>query len=489
MDAKTATRLGQLARAVAGPQVGQVRDPGALVPGRVALPLGVSRSVPLWVSLERCVYVLGAARSGKGTLVVVPFILAAPGAVVTTSTRTDNLRLTAACRARMGPVEVFNLDGVGDLPHTVNWAPLEGCADPAVAQRRARTLVAATGMSGENAPWATTSASIVQALLHAAALEGRTIADVYTWSRSPAKADEAMRILETRGLGDAWHLTIAQVREEDPRMRANKWFGVDNAFAGLAVKSVRDRLVPTPAAAFDTSAFLARSGTCYMLARGADANSGAGAGTVGASTAGTVGGFYSLFLDHVTETARQLSQTSLGGRLDPPLTIVADELAHIDPWPAAVRMSAAGGGEGIQLVMVFQSRNQAAAAYGQHAEATMWDNATNVILGGGKSEDYLGALSRSLGEHEQTRTRTSFSSRDLFGRDTSVDAEWRPAVSVDELRRLPVGTALVIQDRTRPILTDLTPYWHGPHAPCTTASADWHAAHPGHVLTSRQVPA
>lgn len=454
-------------------------------PDQVALPLGSSRSVDLWVTLERPVYVLGAARSGKGTLIVVPFILAAPGSVVTTSTRTDNLRLTAACRAARGPVEVFNLDGVGDLPHTLAWSPLEGCTDPAVAQRRARTLVAATGMSGENAPWATTSGAIVQALLHAAALDGRTIADVYTWSRSPAKADEAMRILETRGLGDAWHLTIQQVREEDPRMRANKWFGVDNAFAGLAVKTVRDRLVPAPGRAFDTQAFLARSGTCYMIARGTDASSGAGGGTVGASTAGTVGGFYSLFLDHVTDTARRLSQAAPGGRLDPPLTIVADELAHIDPWPAAVRMSAAGGGEGVQLVTIFQSRDQAAAAYGEHAESTMWDNSTNIVLGGGKSEDYLGALSRTLGEVEHTRTRSSFSSRDLWSRDTSVDTEWRPAISTDELRRLPVGTALVVQDRIRPVLTDLVPYWHGPHAACVAACEAWHRAHPGHVLGAR----
>ncbi|GHS89269.1 conjugal transfer protein TraG [Actinomycetota bacterium] len=447
----------------------------------VSLPLGRSRAVGLHIPLERAVYVLGPARGGKGTLIVVPFILAAPGAVVTTSTRTDNLRLTAGCRARRGPVEAFNLDAVGGLPHTIDWDPLEGCADPAVAQRRARTLVSATGMSGENAPWATTSGGIVQALLHAAALDSRTIADVYTWSRSPAKADEAMRILETRGRGDAWHLTIAQVRTEDPRMRANKWFGVDNAFAGLAVKAVRDRLVPRPGAVFDTAAFLAASGTCYMVARGADV-------TEGSTTAGTVGGFYSLFLDHVTDTARRLSQAAPGGRLDPPLTIVADELANIDPWSAAPRMSAAGGGEGIQLVKVFQSRSQAAAAYGDKAEETMWDNSTNVILGGGKSEDYLGALSRTLGEVEHKRVRTSFSGRDPFTADTSVDGEWRPAVSVDELRRLPAGTALVVQDRIRPVLTDLVPYWQGPHAACVAASEEWHAAHPGQILTSRPDP-
>jgi type IV secretory pathway TraG/TraD family ATPase VirD4 len=114
----------------------------------------------------------------------------------------------------------------------------------------------------------------------------------------------------------------------------------------------------------------------------------------------------------------------------------------------------------------------------------MWDNSTNVILGGGKSEDYLGALSRVLGEYDMHRTRTSFSSRDLFGRDTSIDTEQRPAVTVDELRRLPVGTALVIQDRIRAVLADIPAYWHGPHATCTASSQAWHDAHPGQVLGS-----
>lgn len=457
---------------------------GAVRPGDVALPLGVSMGTRVWLSVERPVYVLGAARSGKGTCLVIPFILAAPGAVVTTSTRTDNLVATSACRAGLGPVEVFNLQQVGARQHTVRWSPLEGCQDPSIAQRRARTLVASTGMGGENAPWATSSGGIVQALLHAAALDGRTIGDVYAWSRSPDLAGEAMRILEVRGMGDAWHLTIDQVRREDPRMRSNKWFGVENSLSGLAVASVRDRLSirADDPRAFDTAAFLRQHGTVYMVARGSDVTESSG-------TAGTVGVFYSLFLDHVTDTARDLSQATAGGRLDPPLTIVADELANIDPWPAAPRMMSAGSGEGIQLIAIFQSRAQAAAAYGDKAEQTMWDNATNVILGGGKSEDYLGALSRSLGETEHTKTRTSISSKSLWDTDTTFDAEWRPALSTDELRRLPENSGLVIEGRVRPALVDLTPFSAGPHAACIAASKAWHDAHPGQVLTSVPVAA
>ena len=39
---------------------------------------------------------------------VIPFILDAPGAVVTTSTRPDNLAATMTARARRGPVGVFD---------------------------------------------------------------------------------------------------------------------------------------------------------------------------------------------------------------------------------------------------------------------------------------------------------------------------------------------------------------------------------------------
>ena len=47
---------------------------------------------------------LGPPRSGKGVHIVINAILDAPGAVITTSTRPDNLTAALDARAKVGPV-------------------------------------------------------------------------------------------------------------------------------------------------------------------------------------------------------------------------------------------------------------------------------------------------------------------------------------------------------------------------------------------------
>ena len=73
-------------------------------PADVGYHLGTSRGVGCWASVEDSMLLLGPPRSGKGRNVVIPMILDAPGAVVTTSTRPDNLAITLAerCIVRTG---------------------------------------------------------------------------------------------------------------------------------------------------------------------------------------------------------------------------------------------------------------------------------------------------------------------------------------------------------------------------------------------------
>ena len=64
-----------------------------------------------WVSAdpEHAVMVLGPPRSGKTSMVVIPALLAAPGAAVSTATKPDVLRSTWRARAQLG-------QGVGFRP-------------------------------------------------------------------------------------------------------------------------------------------------------------------------------------------------------------------------------------------------------------------------------------------------------------------------------------------------------------------------------------
>ena len=105
-----------------------------------------------WVSAdpEHAVLVLGPPRSGKTSAVVIPALLAYPGAVVSTSTKPEVLAATIAARASAGKVWLFDPTGE-HAPGTfgaraLSWSPVAAAAtwDEALHTARAMTLAAPT---------------------------------------------------------------------------------------------------------------------------------------------------------------------------------------------------------------------------------------------------------------------------------------------------------------------------------------------------------
>lgn len=435
----------------------------------VAWRLGQARTSFVWVLCEQGVYLVGPPRSGKGFGVLTAAIIEAPGAVVTTSTRTDNMEATIAARAEKGQVFLFDPERVSGRATTLRWSPINGCEDPVVAQRRAATLVGRTGLGeGENAPWAVAAAGIIQCLLHAAAIAGRTVHDLHAWSTSPARAREAVALLEHH-TPDGWGIHLESIQNEDPRMRSNKWFGVETAFKALDVAEVRAMfdVAPDDADAFDPEAFLTATATLYLVSRWRE----------GSQTGASVGGFFSVLLDDIAEAARRLSQRpEYQGRLDPPATFVLDEIANIHPWPSLPRAMSAGGGEGLQVVVAFQSRSQAREAYGDDVERSMWESAYKLLLGGGSDEADLAALSRLLGQEDKVQLSTSW--QGLAPGTHSTQHTSNDLISPHELRRLPEGVALLLAGRARPILVQLDPWPSRSWAHKVHASKAWHRDHP-----------
>ncbi|MGJ0223676.1 type IV secretory system conjugative DNA transfer family protein, partial [Streptococcus pyogenes] len=77
-------------------------------PDQVGLRVGYVRGRELWCSVEDSALLVGPPRMGKGLHVVIPWVLDAPGPVLTTSTRPDTLAVTMRARARRGPVAIFD---------------------------------------------------------------------------------------------------------------------------------------------------------------------------------------------------------------------------------------------------------------------------------------------------------------------------------------------------------------------------------------------
>ncbi|NKX94262.1 TraM recognition domain-containing protein [Sanguibacter hominis ATCC BAA-789] len=434
----------------------------------IAWQLGLSTGVEVWVSMEDAVLLLGPPRSGKGFTVLTSVIVEAPGAVVTTSSRGDNMEATIAARARKGPVYLFDPEKVTGRATSIRWSPVRGCEVGETAKKRAGVLVAGTGLgSGQNQEWAGKAADVLQCLLHAAAVGGVSLAELHTWTKSPTAARRALAILDTKSnLG--WGPMLRTVLDMEQKARDNQWFGVQSALSALDVPDVRRVFEVGPGEAmFDPEAFLAQAGTLYLTAELRQS----------ISAPGGVGVFFSMLLDDIAAAAHRVAMRSPGGRLDPPCTFVLDEIANIHPWQGLPQAMAAGSGEGLQVVAVFQSRNQAREGWGTNGEGTIWESATRkLILGGAADASDLRNLSDLLGMREEVAMSQSWSaSTDV---NHSEQLRERPVLSLDELRRLPERNVLLVAGRARPMLVDLIPWPERPWAKEVHESKAWHKKHP-----------
>src|SRR5690606_24420177 len=297
------------------------------LPKRWAVPaaeLGVRlcRSAGLWiyVPIEQVVLLFGGPRKGK-TAWLAGAICDAPGAVLTTSTRTEIIGLTRAAREKDDrPLWVFNPGGLGDLESTVAFNPLIGCADPVTATARAADMIPESeGGEGDRDFWEGQARKHFATFLHAAALDPtgrRTMRDVQRWVANPKAASEELNTL----------LKLSP----DP----TPYLEDLNQFIDLADKtqtSITNAITPalgwltSPSAVaateggtlFDVAELIRQRGTVYLLGRHE------------AHTAPLL----AALTGYVAREARRLAALEELGRLDPPLTIALDEAARISPVP------------------------------------------------------------------------------------------------------------------------------------------------------------
>lgn len=466
--ARAATTPNHLAGTATGAEVARVASPRALVKrantlrpsltgkplaGDVGYLLGTSKGGQVWATVEDSILLIGPPRSGKGLHVVINSVLDAPGAVITTSTRPDNLTATLRARERTGPVAVFDPQQLAPgLPAGMRWSPVRGCQDPLTAMIRAKGLATSTGFGGvqDAGFWEGKTTSAIQALLHAAALDARDARTLYQWALSPTLAGDAVRILSTHpGAADGWADSLDAMVNADPRTRDSIWQGVSLALAALADPRVLDAVSPDVGEEFDPESFLRASGTLYLLATGAGA---------GASAA-----LVAAFIEDLVEAARKIAARSPGARMDPPLLLALDEIGNLSPLPSLPTLMAEGGGTGITTVPVLQSLAQAREGWGENAANAIWDaSIVKVILGGASNSRDLQDLATLIGDRDET---TDSVTTDAYGAHSMQRSVRRvPILPPDVLRTLPFGTGVVMLRTARPIITTLRPWPRRPDA-------------------------
>ena len=429
-------RAGQLRPSIQNPAV---TDVGYL--------LGASRNINVWASVEDSILLIGPPRSGKGLHVVINAILDAPGAVVTTSTRPDNLTATLKARSAEGrPLVVFDPQHLAEgVPAGLRWSPIRGCEDPLTAMIRATGLAAGTGLSAGGVEggdfWEGKTRTALQALLHAAALDHRTPAELFRWTLDPAAASDAVAILTANPkAATGWADSLQAMIDADPRTRDSIWQGVSLSLAALADPRVLDAVSPGPEERFDPEEFLRKRGSVYLLATGAGANNSAA--------------LVSAFVEDLVEAARRLAARSPAARLDPPLLLALDEIGNLAPLPSLPTLMAEGGGTGITTMPVLQSLAQAREKWSDNAAGAIWDaSIVKIILGGASNSRDLQDLATLIGERDEITDSTTIG--DHGSRTAQRSIRRVSIMPPDVIRTLPFGTGLILLRAAPPIVAKL----------------------------------
>lgn len=407
--------------------------------------LGTSRGVECWMGVRDSLVILGPPGSGKGLNLIIPSILDAPGAVITTSTRPDNLTVTLAARASEGrPVGVFDPQGLAiGAPSSLRWSPIRGCERPQTAMVRAAALCADAGRGVTEANfWQQQTQTAIRCMLHAAAVAKLPPAVLYEWSLSAAAAKDAVAILSINpNATPTWDRALDAIVSADHRQRDSVWSMVGNALAPLADPQVLAAVSPAEGENFDPVDFLKRRGTLYLL--------GTAAGT--SATAGLV----SALVEDVVEVARRMAAAASGARLDPPLCLILDEAANY-PLPSLGSLMSEGGGTGIPTMVVLQSLAQARDRWGTETAEAIWDSATaKIVMGGSSNASDLADISRLLGEREVQEVSQSYQAG-----SKSVSTSIRRVNVLDPatIRTLKFGHGLLLFRASQPIIMTLRPW-------------------------------
>jgi type IV secretion system protein VirD4 len=400
---------------------------------------------PLYAGPETAVLVIGPPRSGKTSSLVVPSVLDAPAAVVSTSTKPDVFKATAVHRGRLGRTFVFDPFETTERPWWVRqlrWSPVVGCAsfDRATEITFALASAARPGVAGTEAGhWVERAQALLAPLLFAAASRNLDMRAVLRWVLA-RDLREPLAIIEASGHEMAG-ATLAGVAATDERERSGIFSAASGLLAAYRTEAV---LASTVRPNFDPAAFAQSTDTLYVCAPAQHQN--------------LLAPLVVALLEEIA--AATFARPSYAA----PVVFALDEVANIAPLPALPSLAAEGGGQGLVTLACLQDLSQARARWGQAAEGFFTLFGTKVVLPGVADRRTLELISALGGDHEVLKTSiTTFV--DEWGRirpTVTRGTEFRSALPIDAISKGRPGHALLIvgarMDEVR-----LVPSWRQAH--------------------------
>ncbi|MYQ78577.1 MULTISPECIES: hypothetical protein [unclassified Streptomyces] len=263
---------------------------------------------------------------------------------------------TKDARAKLGPVLVYDPGHLCDTPARLHWAPTTGCEQADRAAARAGALLAPVRPQARvDSATADLAETLLRCWLHAAAIDGRPFRQVHRWAIG-GNAHEPVRLLRTHpkaAPGLAGLLESALTGHPERREMAQEL--TVRAFGALSSVHVRDACTPNRADALVLDSFADEGGSIYVVGEAIETPR-SGPGTMPLLTA---------FAADVVEHGRRMAARSSDGRLDPPMTLVLDDIAAVAPLPRLPELLRSGQTQGLSTIALLRSPEQARSHWTQ----------------------------------------------------------------------------------------------------------------------------
>ncbi|WP_282795962.1 type VI secretion protein [Streptomyces sp. CC224B] len=261
---------------------------------------------------------------------------------------------TKDARAKLGPVLVYDPSHLCDTPARLHWSPTAGCEDRATATHRARALLAPIRPGAKlDTAVADTAETLLKSFLHAAAVDGRSVKHVHRWAQG-TQVQEAVRVLRAHpkaASGAAGELESALTAHPERRDIAQELTA--RALSALFTVNVRESCTPHRADSVGLDSFVDEGGTLFVVGEAIeDPKTNPGAMPLLTALASSV-----------VERGRRMAERSSSGRLDPPLTLVLEDVAAVAPLPELPELLTTGADQGMPTLALIRSREQGRARW------------------------------------------------------------------------------------------------------------------------------
>ncbi|MFE3887373.1 TraM recognition domain-containing protein [Streptomyces lydicus] len=342
--------------AAAGTATGPVPEQRTAPPAAPALP-GTAQAEPRTEpALPRLQFATDRAVTLAASLATAA---AAPGPLIVATTDPTLWSETKDTRAKLGPLLTYDPTHRLDTPARLRWSPTSGCTDLATAAARATALLAPVRPAGTlDSAVADAAQTLLRCWLHAAAVDGRPFRQLHRWAHTTGAAQEPVRILRTSAKasgGQAGELESVLTAHPERREAAQQLVG--RALTSLSSIHIRDACNPLRTDSALLESFIDEGGTLYVVGDPIeDPRTDPGAMPL-----------LTALLSHVVEHGRRMAERSSDGRLDPPLTLVLDDIAALAPLPALPTLLQTGGSRGLLTLATMRSREQARARWPHHS--------------------------------------------------------------------------------------------------------------------------